>query len=240
MRILTANLLNGRAHPEVLAARLEALRVDAALFQELGTSQAGPIGEVLPYGKLEPQADFHGMGIALARPGEVRRLPLAHRDARVAELAPADWPELPEAAELVNLHVAAPHATWPWRAFPARADQVRGTLAYVQATPRAHRVVAGDLNATPLWPAYRRLARGFRDAAAEGALGSGHRRPLRTWGPWSGSPRLLRIDHVLAAGFTVHHFERLELPGTDHSALLLELTPRRTAKSARGDRPQAG
>jgi endonuclease/exonuclease/phosphatase family metal-dependent hydrolase len=229
MRILTANLLNGRAHPEVLAARLEALHVDVAVFQELGPTQAGPIGEVLPCGKLEPSADFHGMGIALARPGEVRRLPLPRRDARVAELHPADWPELGAAAEVINLHVLAPHATWPWQCFDIRGEQVERTLAYVEATPRAHRVVAGDFNATPLWPVYRRLARRFRDVAAEGARGRGHRAPLRTWGPWPGSPRLLRIDHVLAAGFTVHHFERLELPGTDHSAVLLELTPGRGA-----------
>lgn len=227
MRILTANLFNGRAHPEVLATCLEALRVDAALFQELGARQAGPIAEVLPYGKLEPADDFHGMGIALARPGEVRRLPLRFRDARVAELHPADWPELVQPAELLDLHIAAPHAGPPWRSFPVRRAQVEGTLAYLAATPRPHRVVAGDLNATPLWPAYRRLAAAanLRDVADQGARGAGHRAALRTWGPWPASPRVLRIDHVLAAGFTVHHFERVELPDTDHSALLLELTP---------------
>lgn len=225
MRILTANLLNGRAHPEILADRLAALRVDVAVFQELGTTQAGPIAEVLPYGKLEPSTDFHGMGIALARPGEVRRLPLPHRAARVAELHPAEWPELDTPAEVIALHILAPHATWPWRGFPGRREQVRRTLAYMAATPRAHRIVTGDLNATPLWPAYRRLRAGLRDVAVEGAVRAGHRWPLRTWGPWPGSPRLLRIDHVLADGFATRHFERIELPGTDHSALLLELTP---------------
>jgi endonuclease/exonuclease/phosphatase family metal-dependent hydrolase len=227
MRILTANLLNGSARPVVLAARLDALHVDVAVLQELGPGQSGPIAEVLPYGKLEPSDDYHGMGIALARPGEVRRLPLPGRDARVGELHPADWPGLEAPVEVINLHILAPHATWPWRCAAARRGQVEGTLSYAAATPRAHRVIAGDFNATPLWPAYRRLAERFRDVAEEGALGHGHRAPLRTWGPWPGSPRLLRIDHVLATGFTVHHFERLELPGTDHSALLMELTPSR-------------
>lgn len=223
MRILTANLLNGRARPERVAERLEALGVDAALFQELGPRQAGAIAEVLPYGKLEPATDCHGMGIALARPGEVRRLPLVHRDARVAALDPADWPELPAAAELLDLHVMAPHAGWPWRSLAGRRGQVRGTRTYLEASPAAHRVVAGDLNATPLWPVYRHLRPGLRDLAAEGALLAGHRTALRTWGPWPGSPRLLRIDHVFGHGFAVRRFARIELPGTDHSALLLDL-----------------
>jgi endonuclease/exonuclease/phosphatase (EEP) superfamily protein YafD len=80
----------------------------------------------------------------------------------------------------------------------------------------------GDLNATPNWPAYRRLRGRFDDAAEQAARRVG-RAPGRTWGPWPGSPRLLRIDHVLVQGLVGTGSRVLPLRGSDHSALVAEL-----------------
>lgn len=221
LRILTANLLNGRARPDAIAEVVHSHRVDVAAFQELGPAQAAAIAAVLPHGKLEPALDHNGMGIALRRPGEVRRLPLPHRDARVAELAAADWGTR-HAVEIVNLHVQAPHSVWPWVARARRRAQVSGVTRYLTASPRPSRVLVGDLNATAIWPAYRRLADHLPDAAVHHARRRGDR-PRRTWGPWPGAPRLLRIDHVLASGLEPLHVETIGIAGSDHHAVLVEL-----------------
>jgi endonuclease/exonuclease/phosphatase family metal-dependent hydrolase len=227
IRLLTANLFHERAEPSALVELLDALAVDVACFQELGARQASAIARVLPHGKLEPGAsarDHDGMGVAARRPIATQRLALPCRDARLAQLAPAEWPELAAPLELVNLHIQAPHS-WPqWRAFARRRAQLAALLPYLDASPRAPRVLCGDFNATPLWPAYRALAARFADLAFECAARGGER-PACTWGPWSGSPRLLRIDHALGAGVIAAAARVVPVRGSDHSALVVDLLP---------------
>ncbi len=223
IRLLTANLLHGRAHPAAFARLLEERAVDVVALQELDPDQAAAVAEVLPFGKLEPSAvDFNGMGIALRRPAEVNRLPLPVRAARVAALSPGEWPELREPLEILNVHIQAPHSGWPWATLALRRRQVEGVTSYLSATPSGHRVVMGDFNSTPLWPAYRRLRRFAEDVVASHGARTGTR-PRRTWGPWPGAPRLLRIDHVLAVGPRVLHAETVEIEGSDHHGVLLDV-----------------
>lgn len=221
LRVMTANLWGQRACPDALAALLERLQPDVLAVQELGHAQAEAIASLLPHGRLEPRADYEGIGIALRRPAEVRSVPLARRSARVARLAPDAWPGLEREVEVVNVHVLAPHALWPWRTWPTRTHQVRRLAGWLDENPHAARVLCGDLNATPLWPAYRRLAARLRDVVAHHAERAGTR-PPRTWGPWPGAPRLLRIDHVLASGGDVVDLRAVPVAGSDHSALVVD------------------
>jgi endonuclease/exonuclease/phosphatase family metal-dependent hydrolase len=198
-----------------------------ACLQELASAQASAVSQVLPHGKLEPGSgprDHDGMGIALRRPARVQRLPLRRRDGRVAELLPGDWPGLPAPVEVLNIHLQAPHGAPPWRSFRQRRDQVRGIDAYLHAAPRPYRILAGDLNATPRWPAYRWLAGRFEDAAAGHARRAGSR-VEPTWGPLRLGRAFLRIDHVLVLGFEVLHVAVVPIPGSDHRAVLAELRP---------------
>jgi endonuclease/exonuclease/phosphatase family metal-dependent hydrolase len=228
IRLLTANLYHDRAEPSAIAALLERLGVDVACFQELGARQAAAISRVLPHGKLEPGAsprDHDGMGIAARRPIGMARLPLPKRDARIAQLDPSDWPELEATLELANLHVQAPHV-WPQlRSLALRRAQLTALLPWLDSETDAPRVVCGDFNATPLWPVYRSLAARLADLAREHAALRGER-PARTWGPWPGSPRLLRIDHVLGNGVLAVSVDVLSLPGGDHSAVVVDLLQR--------------
>lgn len=227
IRILTANLLSGGADPAALAELLHRHRVDVACLQELGAAQASAVIRVLPHGKLEPGIDArdpNGMGIALRRPGRVQRLPLRRRDGRVAELLPGDWPGLDAPLEILNVHLQAPHASPPWRTLAERRDQVRAIESYLRSAPRMGRVLAGDLNATPRWPAYRRLAACLDDAPARHAGRAGGRAGA-TWGPRRLGLALLRIDHVLSRGLDVIHQGVLRIPGSDHRAVLVELRP---------------
>jgi endonuclease/exonuclease/phosphatase family metal-dependent hydrolase len=221
LRVLSANLCYGRADAAALVELVRALDVSVVAVQELGARQAQALGAVLPHGKLEPSPEGMGLGIALRHPGEVERLALPQRDARVARLAPEGWPGLPRTVEIVNAHLANPVFGVPaaWR---YRRGQVAGLAAYLAGAEPCPRALVGDLNATPRWPAYRRLAAELDDAALLVAARSG-RAPAPTWGPYPGAPRLLRIDHVLVDAFDVLDFRVLSLPGSDHSAVVADL-----------------
>jgi endonuclease/exonuclease/phosphatase family metal-dependent hydrolase len=219
LRVLSANLANGKADAEAFADVVEAVEPDVVVAQELVPPQAEALARVLPFGKLEPAWDHNGMGIALRTPGTVRPLRLPYRSAFVAEVG---GPGQDEPVEVLNLHLAAPHVHPVVQRLRDRRGQIRDVFAYLDATPRSLRVLAGDFNATPLWPAYRLLRTRFDDAALEAARRVG-RRPERTWGPWSGSARLLRIDHVLVQGLVATKTRVMSLRGSDHSAIVADL-----------------
>lgn len=221
LRILTLNCWNGRAHSDAIARFLVERSVDVACLQELTPAQAGAVHEVLPFGKLEPGIDHCGMGIAARFSAEVQHLPLPQRDAQVTNLDPAAWPQLPASLQVVNLHIRAPH-TRPWRSLPVRRAQVADLCGWLDRHRTPHRVLVGDLNATPLWPAYRALTRALDDGAARLARETG-RRPQRTWGPLATWPRLLRIDHVLTDGVRLSACEVTGDFASDHAGVLADL-----------------
>ncbi len=221
LRILSANLWHGRADASAFAALVSELDVSVVAVQELGPRQADVLARLLPHGKLEPTPEGQGLGLALRHAAEVRRLALPQRDAHVARLSPGAWPGLEQSVEVVNTHLANPVIGVP-AAWGYRRGQVAGLAAYLAHAEPCPRVLVGDLNSTPGWPAYGRLAAELDDAAVIAAARRG-RAPEPTWGPYPGAPRLLRIDHVLIDGFDVLDFRVVRLPGSDHSAVLAEL-----------------
>lgn len=228
LRIVSANLWNGHADPEAFARLVESLQPDVVAVQEIAPEHAEALARVMRHGALVPARDHRGMGLALRRRAVVRRVALPYREAHVADVSLGDGVE---PAEVLNVHILAPHAQPPWWMWRVRRGQVRALTAYLDATPRRHRVVVGDLNATPLWPAYRRLTARLADGAVQAARQNGHR-PRPTWGPWPGAPRLLRIDHILVSGLAVEQVRVLAIPGSDHSAVVadLSLTPASAAQ----------
>lgn len=223
VRLLSANVWNGRADPQALAALLRERDVDVAALQELGPEQAEAVADVLPHGVLEPARNHRGMGIAARRPVGHDRLPLPCRDARIGRLDPADWPGLARPLEIIATHIMGIHV-WPqWEALPMRRGQLHGLLRYLDEAPEGARILVGDFNAMPGWPVHRRLAKRLPDVAVRVARREG-RRPARTWGPSARWPRLLRIDHALAEGVHVESFEVIPIPDGDHSGLLIDLS----------------
>ncbi len=222
LRIFTANLWNGKADPAALAGLLEETMPDVVAVQELSPNAAAVIENALPYGRLDPADDTMGMGIALRYPAPVEHLPLALRNARIARLDPADWPELTTEVEVINTHLGNPILFPPTRSFRWRRQQVVELTDYQRRTPSPHRVLVGDLNSTPLWPAYRRLTEHLSDAAVQLSSNNGHK-PGRTWAPRGATRPLLRIDHVLVNGLKPLSLRVLEVPGSDHSGVLVDL-----------------
>lgn len=225
IRILTANLWNGGADPEAFADLVCALAVDVVCVQELTPEQADAISRVMPHGELQPNHTFTGMGIALRLPARLDRVPLACRDVRVATLDPGEWPGLAAPLEVANLHMAAPHTWWPRLGLAMRMQQMRDLMPWLQrADAPSQRVMVGDFNATPAWPVYRQIASVLEDAAVRVARRRGEV-PAPTWGPWSGSPRLLRIDHAMIEGVEAEDVRVVHVPGSDHSAIVVDVTP---------------
>lgn len=228
-RLVSANLWNGRADPAAFAALVDELAADAVTVQELSPEQAEALAKVLPHGLLEPARDFSGMGIALRRPGLVERVSLPCRDARVTEFWVGEDPATALPIELINVHITAPHMWPPHVAMALRRGQLVGLEAYLDTRPARPRAVAGDFNSTPFWFLYRRMAHRLADAALEVA----HRHgipPTRTWGPWPGGPRILRLDHVFVHDLVVEDFRVFDVAGSDHSAVVADLAvERRTA-----------
>lgn len=222
LRIISANLWNGRADADAFAALVVELGADVVAVQELGFRQAKALGRVMPHGRLDPADDYRGLGIALRRPGEVWRLPLPCRDARVTEVVLDGNGGAAESIEIVNIHIQAPHFPLAARTHAERRGQLQGLERHLDASPERRRVVVGDFNATPIWPVYRRVASRLNDAAVEYARRKG-RRAEPTWAPWSGAPRMLRIDHVFVRGLGVHGFQTLRLRGADHCVIVVDL-----------------
>ncbi len=200
------------------------LEPDVVAVQELAPDQAEALAAVLPHGRLEPNAaSCDGLGIALARPGRVEPLPLAYRAGWRVALDPADWPALQHPLEIVNVHVLAPHAR-RGTGLLRRPRQMNDLMSHIAEPPRGGRVVVGDFNASPVWPVYRRMRRHLTDAAVAVARREG-RRAKRTWGPWHGAPRLLRIDHGFVQRVEPQSFEVVTSPGSDHDVIVLDVAP---------------
>lgn len=219
LRVLTANLFAKRLDIEGFRDLLKSADPDVALVQELSFEASEVLRGMLPYGLLAPENGHDGRGLALKAPAHVEVLPMAYRDALIARLEPPAWPS---SVEIINVHMANPVMWPPWRSVRMRGLQLDSLMAHL-ASPRT-RMVAGDFNASPAWPVYRRLAGRLEDAALLVAEKRG-KRPDRTWGPTPAARRLLRIDHAFTEGLRLVDAQVVAISGSDHDGLLVEVEP---------------
>jgi endonuclease/exonuclease/phosphatase (EEP) superfamily protein YafD len=219
LRVLTANLLAGRAAAEVVADLVCRQRADVLFVQEL-TDQAAArlqragLDDLLPHRVTQPAA-HRARGSIYAR-YPLRGGPPAGSASAARCTARLDLPSGPS-VELACIHAAPPKPPWS-RVATARW---RSQLSAIPAPGAGPRILAGDFNATLDHAQFRRLLRdGYLDAASR----TGHGLSL-TWGPRPAArPALLAIDHVLTdprcavLTTSVHR-----LTGSDHRALFAEL-----------------
>lgn len=217
LRVLTANLLFGRASEQAVASLVRRKDVDVLFLQELTScaavrlKQAG-LDHLLPHEMTDVRDDSAGGSGIYARFPLSGGLPLR----ATAMAQPTARLELPAGrrVDLVCVHPCAPSP-------PALRQSVARWRAELDVLPPPAdppRVIAGDFNATVDHAQFRRLLRrGHVDAACQAGNGL-----APTWGP-AGRPALLAIDHVLldprcAVLATSVHF----LPGSDHRAVYAE------------------
>jgi endonuclease/exonuclease/phosphatase (EEP) superfamily protein YafD len=219
LRVVTANLLVGRAVPQGVVELACRQHADVLFVQELtddaaaGLQRAG-LGDLLPY--RVTQHVLHG-----TRASIYARYPL--RGASPAAPPPAarcaarlDLPS-GQFVQLACIHAATPKLPW----FPGATARWRSQLSALPAPGEGPRILAGDFNATLDHAQFRQLLRrGYVDAASQAGNGLSF-----TWGPQPGRRlTLLAIDHVLidrrcaVLTTSVHR-----LTGSDHRALYAEL-----------------
>lgn len=216
MRILTVNLWNGGADPDALEALLAEVDPDVVCAQELAWDAAEVLRQRFPHGLVAPGAAHEGRALVSRHPVAVTEVPMPRRPALSGRM---------EVEEGVDLRILGVHLSNPLDGPRAVAQRRRQVAVLTQLVARPGRVVVcGDLNASPLWPAYRRLTRHLLDAPAAVARSEG-RRARPTWSYRPGWRPLLRIDHVLVRGMVPTAARVDDLSGSDHRAVAVDLDP---------------
>ena len=218
VRVMTINMLYGLADPAAIA-RVADQSADILLTQELTPeaaqrlSQAG-IETTFPYQAIDARPVSAGVGIYSRYPitasTRIGGFTLALVSARVRV------PTVARDVTVLSVHLDAP---WPRPIIGWQRDIAKfpGTLADVAAqAPAATVLVAGDFNSTiDMKPFRQLLTNGYQDAAWQ--AGSGR---IFTYPANKRYPPVLGIDHVLTRNATAVSTSTVELPGSDHRALL--------------------
>ena len=217
MRLLTANLYSGRADVSSLGEVLDLARPDIVMCQEVGSDSAEMLRSRFSHGfVVGDDHDHSGRAMVSDLPINVTHLQMPHRPGLRTRVEIGGT-----AVELIGIHLANPVVGVG--AMVDRRHQTRIVIEHLDevGTPA---IVVGDLNATPAWPAYRRLRTRLRDGVADAAQRSGER-PRRTWAPRPGWPAMLRIDHVLTAGVVIDEVGVRRVSGSDHLAVAVNVSP---------------
>ena len=222
VRVVSANLRFGRADAEAVV-QMARDHADILAVQELTPEKAELIsaagmGAVLPYQELRAREGAAGVGIWSRFP--VRR-GAEYDEFRMGLLtAQVQIPDATSEATVIAAHMSAPYpgVLRTWREDLARLDT---TLQKIGASADGPLLLAADLNATPDNLEFRRLLRGgYRDAAEQAGAGLTRTYPsdVRLL------PPVFAIDHILTRGCAAASVCTLPIPGTDHRALLAEIT----------------
>jgi endonuclease/exonuclease/phosphatase (EEP) superfamily protein YafD len=220
LRVLTLNALFGGADPAATVDAIRQLRVDVLAVQELtpglvrGLARAG-LAELLPFRHVDPDPGAAGAG--LWSRWELTPLPSA---AGLLFVAPSA--RITVAGRPLIVRAVHPVAPIMGRQCDWHRDLGRLRDAMMTAQADGPQVVAGDFNAS-------RDHRPFRDILAAGFADSAdiaRRRPWPgfTWPANRRWPPLMRLDHILVSpGITVSEARTVQIPGTDHRAVLAVL-----------------
>jgi endonuclease/exonuclease/phosphatase (EEP) superfamily protein YafD len=220
VRVMTANLREGHAHPGAVVdlarrQRIDVLAIEEVTPEELDRLTSAGLAQLMPYSTANPVPEGpSGTALFSRYPlTNAGRWPLPNEFVETSATV-----QVPGAvAVAVNvIHYCAPvdpGQTACWNA---------GVRSIPRATPQGPvRLLLGDFNMTLDYPALRTiLASGYRDAADVVGVGL-----TPTW-PYLGPPLpRLTIDHVLADGrIGVSSVSVDPITNSDHRAIVAELT----------------
>lgn len=214
---MTTNLLHEHVDIEDLVRLLALIEPDVVVAQELGPESAEVLAATFPNHRLQPSLDFTGRGIATRLDVHLGDIAMPGRDGTSALLDLGTC-----TVRLAGVHLANPvNFPW-WSAVASRRGQLQGLFEWLAAEDSGPVVVAGDFNASPAWPAYKRMASELTDLVARHASTT-NGRPEPTWGWRPRWPRMLRIDHVFGRGVKATDVVVHRIRGTDHSAVVVDI-----------------
>lgn len=216
--LMTANLLHDRGDPEAFNALIERIGPDIVVAQELGTDCADVLTEHYQYHHLRPAHDFTGRGIASVLPAEFGDIAMPVRAATWAIVALES-----RTLRLVGMHLVNPIEFPQWRSVRRRRKQLEALFEWTDsADDDVPLIVAGDMNASPSWPAYRVMSGRWLDLVVEANRATGGD-PEPTWGWRPGWPRMLRIDHIFGMGVDSTAARVEPISGSDHHAVIVDV-----------------
>lgn len=220
LRFLSANLRYGRAEAEPVVRYAEE-SADIVALQELTPAalarlEAAGLDRLFPYRALREMDEPGGVGIWSRHPITDIRIDDGFWLGMLA--VTVQLPGAGSATTVMTVHLSAP---WPdplqgWRDDLARLADTLLKAAQASSGPV---LLAGDLNATPDMREFRRLLRqGYRDAGAQAGAGV-----VRTHPADIVAPPVFAVDHILTRGYVATSVRTLQVPGSDHRALLAQL-----------------
>ncbi|GAA3822533.1 endonuclease/exonuclease/phosphatase family protein [Sphaerisporangium flaviroseum] len=216
--LLTANLFFGRGDAGTVVDLVRRHRPDILSTQELTPGavedlDAAGLKELMPYRVLEDEWNAAGSGIYSSHPiTQLKGLfPVIGHNMPAVKLTMPGGAEV----EVVDVHTLPPLG----RQIFAWTEGLRALPPGPASGP--FRILAGDFNASLDHAEMRRLVgRGYHDA---GDITGGGLTP--TWPANKRVPPLITIDHVLVdQRISVRNYQVYDVPGTDHRAVLTELT----------------
>lgn len=214
IRVLTANLRDGSANAQALAALSR--DTDLLIVQELSPELADDLAVLeseFPYRVLDPRPHAAGAGV-FSRYPIVRS---SRDDGYVLGLLTLTVRPPGSASDVavLNVHLAGP--------YPQPIDRWRREIAALRTTMseepngtgREAVIVAGDFNASLDMRPFRQLLRdGFTEAREHSGAGLLPTFPAdRMW------PPLVGIDHILTLNAATTDVRTERIPGTDHLGL---------------------
>ncbi|PND57724.1 endonuclease [Mycobacterium sp. ENV421] len=222
IRVLSSNLRHGQADPGFVVSLAEAnadvITLSELTPEEVTRLQRAGIDEAFAYSHLLPAPAAGGIGMWSRYPVSVMSAP-RHRGVSMPA-ARLEVPGLRFEPLLASVHVYSPIAgdantVAEWRGGMASAKVQLDNFART-AGPAAV-IVGGDYNSTPDMRQFRDLlTNGYRDAVQQSGSGFAPTFPSNRK-----IPPLITIDHVLTRNAAAESVRTIEVPGSDHRALLV-------------------
>ena len=218
VRVMTINMLFGRADPQSIVAvangQADVLLVEEFTPRAAANLAAAGLEKSFPYKSLDARPGGTGVGLYSRYPittqEKVRGFAMAMVSTRIQVAG------LTRDPAVLCVHLAAP---WPQAVNGWHDDlaKLRTTMADLAAKADGAAVlVGGDFNSTVDMKQYRDLlTNGYEDSTRQAGAG----RKL-TYPADRGFPPVIGIDHILTRNATAVSTSTVEIPGSDHRALL--------------------
>jgi endonuclease/exonuclease/phosphatase (EEP) superfamily protein YafD len=215
--VMTSNLKVGAADPHAVVDAVRSHHVDVLMLEELtpeirAALRSAGLDELLPHSVADPRDYGAGTGLwsryPLTDPNVRRDLGFSFVTARA---------NLPSGATtLAAMHVFGPYPQAQFQHWKSDMHAYPGVLA---ALPGRTVLIGGDFNASADDAQFRSvLGDRYVDAANQAGAGYTPTWPANRW-----YPPLITIDHVLTQGAVARSADTVEIPGSDHRALIVSV-----------------
>ena len=220
IRVLSSNLLHGQAKAqpfvELATSSADIITVSELTAEEAQRFREAGIRKTFPYSILLARPGAEGMGLWSRYPLTVLR-PSRHGSNFIA--ARVRIPGVRYNPLVASVHLMSPvaggantFAQWNHRITKTKSE----FADYAETAGPAAVIIAGDFNATPDMRQFRDLLDvGYRDAVNQTGAGFSP-----TYSPHPAIPPLITIDHVLTRNSSAQSIHTVDIPGSDHRALL--------------------